>query len=292
MSTRSATPGCPSPSSRCQSRSCSRWRWIFSARRKVESAIGVEPSGDPFNSIRLNAENHPFNPMVNAGAIACTGLIYDSKGPEAFEQIRLGAQPLCRTRPRRRRGGLRVRKPDRRPQPRHRLSPQDQCGDLGQCRRRARRLFPAMRGAGHRARHRGDGGDARQSRRQSGHRRTGADAVCDLAHALGDDVVGHVRLCRRVDLPDRHPRQERRRRRHSGRAPRPPRARQLFAKARQARQQRARHQGLRSPVLALRPAHAQPQRRRPQRRDRRLRHRQEPVTPRPPSAGARHPRRA
>ncbi|MFX4489885.1 glutaminase, partial [Acinetobacter baumannii] len=33
---------------------------------RVESAIGVEPSGDPFNSIRLNAENHPFNPMVNA----------------------------------------------------------------------------------------------------------------------------------------------------------------------------------------------------------------------------------
>ena len=56
---------------------------------KVESAIGVEPSGDPFNSIRLNSDNHPFNPMVNAGAIACTGLIYDSKGADAFEQIRL-----------------------------------------------------------------------------------------------------------------------------------------------------------------------------------------------------------
>ena len=33
----------------------------------VESAIGVEPSGDPFNSIRLDADNHPFNPMVNTG---------------------------------------------------------------------------------------------------------------------------------------------------------------------------------------------------------------------------------
>src|SRR5258707_12291464 len=54
----------------------------------VESAIGVEPSGDPFNSIRLNADNHPFNPMVNAGAIACTGLIHRAKGDGAFEYIR------------------------------------------------------------------------------------------------------------------------------------------------------------------------------------------------------------
>src|SRR3954469_14389084 len=55
---------------------------------RVESSIGGEPSGEPFNSIRLNADNHPFNPMVNSGAITCCGLIYQAKGHNALEFIR------------------------------------------------------------------------------------------------------------------------------------------------------------------------------------------------------------
>jgi glutaminase len=57
-------------------------------RDAVMRHVGVEPSGDPFNSIELQSgTNRPFNPMVNSGAITVTALLHHVHGPQTFEYV-------------------------------------------------------------------------------------------------------------------------------------------------------------------------------------------------------------
>ncbi|MEA5465372.1 glutaminase A [Leptothoe sp. PORK10 BA2] len=55
-------------------------------REVLLEKVGVEPTGDPFNSIiRLDEGSHrPYNPMINAGAIATTSLL---KGDGSTERL-------------------------------------------------------------------------------------------------------------------------------------------------------------------------------------------------------------
>ncbi len=54
----------------------------------VRAKVGVEPTGEAFNSINLESETgRPFNPMINSGAIATTGLIQGDSPDEKLSRI-------------------------------------------------------------------------------------------------------------------------------------------------------------------------------------------------------------
>ncbi len=58
-------------------------------REFMRSRVGVEPSGEAFNSIvELEKNTHrPYNPMINSGAIAVSSFIHDTKNMKRLDRI-------------------------------------------------------------------------------------------------------------------------------------------------------------------------------------------------------------
>lgn len=57
-------------------------------REHLLTKVGVEPTGDAFNAIVLDEQSkRPYNPMVNAGAIATTSLIKGSGATERLNRL-------------------------------------------------------------------------------------------------------------------------------------------------------------------------------------------------------------
>ncbi|WP_223700368.1 glutaminase A [Sutcliffiella deserti] len=60
--------------------------------------VGMEPTGDPFNSIvklETSSQAKPLNPMINAGALAVTSMIKGKNAEEKVEYILKFVRKLC-----------------------------------------------------------------------------------------------------------------------------------------------------------------------------------------------------
>ena len=58
--------------------------------------VGVEPTGDPFNSIvKLETRTRPFNPFINAGAITVASCIKGKDADEKFGRFLEFTRKLC-----------------------------------------------------------------------------------------------------------------------------------------------------------------------------------------------------
>ncbi|MGL5066800.1 MAG: glutaminase [Sarcina sp.] len=63
---------------------------LDNGKDNVFERVGVEPTGDSFNSIvnlEIRHSDRPYNPMVNSGAIVTTSLIEGESKEEKFERI-------------------------------------------------------------------------------------------------------------------------------------------------------------------------------------------------------------